>query len=422
MPGQDGRVGPAGVSVIAVLLAAVLLSAVGFAALRSDTASADTVLGRGADAVLVLADGTTRAAVEGETVPRGATVQAGRTGAELVTRERVVHLGGETDVTVLDGARQELHRGFVMVEAADAPGLDVRTAAATVSAPDDALVRIDIGPLTRIGVLRGDPARVRPASRSVTTLVDTYFQVQVPAGGLPSAATPYVLTEDDEYEMRLAGDLVRADADLTALASRLDAQGVAGSVVLSALRRDVPDLPALAAGAPGSEAALGYLIATAVPGERELVEDYARVRDLRDDGGSWGIVAAIVEAPVDGVAAALNALLDPQTVPVVAGGPLDVSDLVGALTGQQPSGGGQDPQNPQAPSAPRPPQTEPNRPDDPQRPSPSPSPGVLDPVTTVVDEVVETVLELVSTPSPTPSGSPPAPLLELELELPPLLK
>jgi hypothetical protein len=416
-------VGPAGVSAIAVLLAAVLLTAVGVAALRSDTASADTVLKSGADAVLVLADGSTRPAVEGETVPRGATVQAGRTGAVLMTREREVYLGGQTDVTVVDGARQELSRGFVMVEAADAPGLDVRTPAATVSAADDALVRIDTGPLTRIGVLRGDAARVRPASRSVTTLVDTYFQVQVPAGGLPSAATPYVLTPDDGYEMRLAGDLVRADADLTALASRLDAQGVAGSVVLSALRRDVPNLPALAVGAPGSEAALGYLIAAAVPGERELVEDYARVRDLRDDGGSWGIVAAIVQAPVDGVAAALNALLDPQTVPVVASGPLDVSDVVGALIGGQPSGDGQDPQAAPPPSAPRPPQTGPNPPGGPTSPSPSPTPGVLEPVTTVVDDVVETVLDLISTPSPTPSSSSPLPpLLEVELELPPLLK
>lgn len=415
MPGQDGRVGPAGVSAVAVLLAAVLLSAVGFAALRSDTASADTVLKKGADAVLVLPDGTTRPAVEGETVPRGATVRAGHTGAVLVTRKREVWLGGDTDVKVVDGARQELTRGFVMVQAADAPGLDVRTAAATVTAADDALVRIDTGPLTRIGVLRGDPALVRPASRSVTTLVDTYFQVQVPAGGLPGTASPYVLTADDDYEMKLAGDLVRADADLTSLASRLDAQGVAGSVVLSALSRDVPGLPALAPGAPGSEAALGYLIAAATPGEREIVEDYTRVRDLRGDGGSWGIVAAIVRAPVDGVAAALNALLDPQTVPVVASGPLDVQDVIGALTGEQLRA---DVAGPDQPGPPAPPGGGGNPPPPPPTsPTPGPTTGPTDPITSVVDEVVDTVLELLPTPSPSPPGASPQPLLEVELEL-----
>lgn len=433
MPGQDGRLsarpGTAWVAAVSVLLAAVLLSAVGVAALRSDTASADTVLQRGADAQLVLADGTSRRAVEGQTVPNGATVRAGRTGAVLTTRGREVHLGGDTDVTVLDGVRQVLARGFVMVNADDAPGLDVRTAAATVSAADDSLVRVDVGPLTRIGVLRGDAARVRPANRRATTTIPTYFQVQVRTGGLPGAASPFVLTPDDAYEMQLAQDLVRADADLTALASRLDAGGDAGSVVLAALRREVPVDPTLAAGAPGSEGAVGYLLARATPGDAPLAERYADVRALRSDGGSWGIVAAIVRARVDAVAVALNALLEPAATPVLATGPLDPAAILALIGGQPAPAPGNPADEPGEPG-----EQDPERPRPTSSPTPSPTPGPgtgpVSPVTDVVEEVVDTVLDIVGTPTPAPAPvgggrvpSPtPAPLLQVEVQLPPLLK
>jgi hypothetical protein len=413
MLGQHGRAGTGWVAGVAVLLAGVLLTAVGVAALRTDTASAETVLARGADAVVELPDGTSRPAVEGERVPLGATVRAGRTGAELHTRDREVHLGADTDVTVVDGVRQVLHAGFVLVDASDAPGLELRTIAGTVTSADDSLVRVDGGRLVRVGVLRGDDAAVRATDRRATTQVDTYFQVQVPRGGLPGAPTPFVLTPGDDYEAELASDLVAADRVLNALASRLDAEGAVGQVVLSSLRRQVAPA-ALSAGAPGSEQALGYLIATAAPGAADLAARYERVRALRADGGSWGVVAAIVDAEVGRVGAALNALLEPGTVPVVAGGTLDV----GAALGLRPPG---------AVSVPGPdgPDSGSDGPDsDSDRdgsddgnggggpsPTPSPSPGPTDPVEEAVTTVVDTIRELIS---PSPSASP----LPLPLPLP----
>lgn len=434
MPGQDGRtsgqVGTAWVAAVSVLLAAVLLSAVGVAALRSDTASADTRLERGADAVVVLPDGTRRAGVQGETLPPGTTVLAGRSGAVLETREREVWLGADTSVTVLDGARQELERGFVMVNADDAPGLSVRTAAATVSADDDSLVRIDVGPLTRVGVLRGAAAQVRPTDRRATTVVPTYFQVQLRTGGLPGAASPFVLTPDDDYEMELAADLVRADADLTALARRLDADDAAGRLVQTALRRDVPaDAVAdglLVPGAPLSERTLGYLMAAAAPADAPVGVRYASVRALRTDGGSWGVVAAIVRAPVQGVAAALDALIEPTTVPVLAAQPLDRTDLLDLVDGRSPvqdPGAGTEPSRPADPNRPQPSRS----PRPVPSPTPAPTPGPADPVTGVVDEVVDTVLDIVGSPTPVPVAPAPTPssttepLVDLELDLPPLL-
>jgi hypothetical protein len=405
MPGQDGRAGTGWVTAVAALLACVLLSAVGVAALRSDTASADTVLQRGEDVRLVLEDGTSRTASEGDRVPPGATVTAGVTGAELATRDRVVHLGGDTSVTVLDGARQVLRSGFVLVDAPGrAPGVELQTASGTVTTAQGSLVRVDGGSLVRVGVLRGDAAAVRAAGRRATSDVDAYFQVQVPQGGLPGARSPFVLTPGDAYERVLAADLVRADEDLTALASRLDADGAVGRVVMTALRADVPGDPAPAAGAPGSESALGFLIARASDDDAPVAERYRTVRGYRSEGGSWGVVAAIVDAEVDRVSAALGALLDPGTVPVLASGPLDVGTLLDPSEPQAPAGSGPSPDRPAAPA---------------------------DPVEEVVEEVVDTVLDMVS-PSPSvppvlsvPVQAPvlaPTPVATLDVRLPPLLR
>jgi len=417
MLGQDGRAGTGWVAGIAGLLAVVLLTAVGVAALRTDTASADTVLARGADAVLELADGTSRPAVEGERVPRGGTVRAGRTGAVLETRDREVHLGGNTAVTVVDGVRQVLRAGFVLVDATGAPGVELQTDAGTVTSADDSLVRVDGGPLVRVGVLRGDAAAVRAVDRQATSEVPIYFQVQVPTGGLPGGATPFVLTPGDEYERELAADLVAADDALDALASRLDAGGTAGRVVLAALRTEVPAGGTSAAGASGNERALGFLIAAAAPASDDLTARYDRVRSLRSGGGSWGIVAAIVEAEVGRVGAALNALLEPGMVPVVAGQPLDLGvvldpEAAGAPAAEPPAAPADtDSSSTGAPQQPPPPPSEGDGDGDGDggggsgepSPAPSPTPGPTDPVTDIVDEVVETVMDLIS---PSPSALP----------------
>lgn len=416
MPGQDGRASTGWVAGISVLLAGVLLSAVGVAALRGSTAAADTVLARGTDAVLELEDGGSRPAVEGERVPRGATVRAGRTGAELDTRGRRVHLGAATAVTVVDGARQVLRAGFVMVDSSDAPGLELQGPAATVTTAEGSLVRVDGGSLTRVGVLRGDAAAVRATGRRASAEVPSYFQVQVATGGLPGSTTPFVLTPGDAYERRLAADLVGADEDLNALGSRLDAGGEAGRVVLAAVEEELD-------GSSAPEAPLAYLVASAARSGGDLPARFADVRRLRAEGGSWGVVAAIVAAPVGRVSAALDALLDPGSAPVLAGGggTLDLAAVLDLDGDGSSDGGSSTPGAPAGPS-PRPPSggggSTPS-------PSPSPSPSVTDPVTTVVDEVVDTVLDLISpSPSPAGAGSPspsPSPLVELPL-LDPLLR
>ena len=417
MTGQNGQAAAAqggqssrAVVAVAGLLAVVLLSAVGVAALRSGAANADTVLAAGSDAVLVLPGGASRPAVVGERVPRGATVRAGVTGARLDTRDRRVFLGRDSAVTVVDGARQRLGAGFVFVDATDGPGVELATPAAVVTAVDSSLVRVDGGPLLRVGVLRGAPASVRAVGRRAASDVPRYYQAQVAPGGLPSEASPLLLT-GDSYEQLLARELYDADRDLNALARRLDMAGSAGPVVLSVLSRAV-STDAAVAGAPASERALGFLMATAADAS-QVSQAYARVRALRTAGGSWGVVSAIVGATPNDVSAVLGALLDPGAPALAAGpdGAVDLAALAAAVLGDGvpvvlaaspvpdptsgPGGSGPSP----APS-----------PGGGGGPSPSPSPSPSRPSTgvPVVDAVVDTVLDLLD---PSPSAVPVAPPL-----------
>jgi hypothetical protein len=428
---QHGRMrealGRVGVPAVAVALALVLLGAVVVAALQSTTASAATVLQRGGGAVAELSDGSVVALTVGDEVPRGATVRAGRDGAVLRTRGRDTWLGGNAQVTVVDGARQRLRFGLVMVDARRGPALALTTAAAEVTTPGGAVSRVEDGGLVRVGAYSGDAVDVRAADRQTTVSVAPLYQVQVAEGRLPGRTTPLVLTPGDPYERALAMSLVAADEALDDIASRIDADARPGTVVLEAVAADVPAAAAPAPGAPRSEQALAYLLARAAEGDA-LDDRYATVRGLRDDGGSWGVVAAIVSAEVSEVAGLLDVLLAPASEPVLAGdepgaGAPSLADL---LAGDVPADGsagsdGSGDGDTAPPSGPPPSGPPPS-----DEPPPPPPPGPVDTVTETVEAVVDTVLGLLPepptsddpttttdpalpvdpTPSPSPSPSP----------------
>ena len=432
-PAPTSRRGQGAVAALAGLLAVVLLIAVAFAALRSGTENADTVLEQGRGAALVLPDGTSRPAVEGERVPRGATVEAGTAGAVLQTRDRRTYLGQATAVTVRDGARQWLRKGYVMVDATDAPGLELATDAAVVEAAEDSLVRVVAGPLVRVGVLRGASATVRATGRRASTDVPRYYQAQVASGGLPSAASPLLLV-GDRFERDLARELYDADRDLNALARRLDTAGAAGPAVLSVLRATVSDLPAgsdlpVVDGAPDSERALGFLLARAVA-PAAPAPAYVEVRGLRTAGGSWGVVAAIVGASPNDVSGALGELLAAQAPVLLAAtqpAPVPVPGLFpGLLPGSlapapATTAAAPDLSAPPVPGAPAAgPAAPPGSDSGPGGPVPVPVPGpvpVPPPPATgvpVLDEVVDTVLDVIDpsrAPAPVPAPVPTAPAL-----------
>jgi hypothetical protein len=378
---------------VAVLAAGSMLAALGLSACGPDVAKAATVLRGPRAATVELSDGSTRAATEGMTVPKGATVRTDPGGsAALVAAGRTVLLGSGTAVTVVDGEREQLRQGLVMVDARRSPGLSLAAGAATVQTPRGGLARIERGVLLRAASF-GGTLQVRATGRKGSAPVKRLFQVQVPDGGVPGRVTALTLRRD-AWERRYALDLVTADADLTGLAEGLDRNPGSSSAVLQVLPASYAGFTATP-GERASETALALVVAKAAGA------DPADVRDWRADGGSWGVVAALAGADVAKVSAALDSILNPGGGPVVALGPPGPgASPPGNGPGGGPSAGG-------SPSAGPRPSSGPTR-----RPSPSPSP---DPV----QDIVTTVTGLLPTPTPSPVtvpvGPSPTPLVTVRV-------
>jgi hypothetical protein len=337
-----------------------------------------------------VAAGGSGAATDGMTVPNGATVRTDPGGsAALVAAGRTVLLGSDTAVTVVDGEREQLRQGLVMVDARRSPGLSLAAGAATVQTPRGGLARVERGVLLRAASF-GEKLTVRATGRKASAAVRRLYQVQVPDGGVPGRVTAMALTRD-AWERRYVLDLVTADADLTGLAEGLDRNPGTSSAVLQVSSAGF----ATGSGQPASETALALVVAKAGGADPQ------DVRDWRADGGSWGVVAALAGADVADVSAALDRILNPGGGPVVALGPPGPrATPPGSGPGGGPSSGG-------SPSPGGQPSGGPTR-----RPSPSPS---SDPV----QDVVTTVTGLLPTPSPTPVtvpvGPSPSPLISVHV-------
>jgi hypothetical protein len=400
MGGMTGTVGQAGrrlrrltsevPSGVAVLAAGSMLAGLVLSACGPDVAAATTVLRSPRLATLELADGQSRPATDGMTVPKGATVRTGPGGsASLVAARRTVLLGSATAVTVVDGERERLRQGLVFIDARRAPGLSLAAGAATVRTSRGALARVERGVLLRAASFR-QTMTVQATGRRGSTSVHALHQVQVPDGGRPGRETPLALT-GDRWERRYALSLVTADTDLVALADGLDRDPASSSAVLSVVPASYAGSAPLAGAAP-SETALAYVVAKAAGAKAE------QVRDWRADGGSWGVVAALAHADVAEVSAALDAILN-------AGGEVLAVGPAGPGTGTGDGGTGNVPIAGPSPSSGGRPAPRPS-----PRPSSSASP---DPV----QDVVTTITHLLPTPTPTPIriplGPSPSPLIQV---------
>ena len=386
------------------LLAAVALAAAPFLTGCSTSVAASPTTLRGVlSATVVHTDGTTRPAIDGLKLRPGDVVRTGDGGrAELVTQNRVVYVGSQAAIQVVDGAHQVLRSGAVVADAQDGPGfaLDVATFAVTV-APGSA-IRAERSFTSRIAALAGATDVRSAAGRQLT--INALHQAMVGGDALPDTTTPLRLTDDDG-EAHAVPDLVRDDETLNGLARGIDSTGPSTARVITASA----ELGSLTAptGVGRSDRLLPAVIAATGSAAGAHVR-YDRAVGFRKAGGSWGVIAHLLGVRAQGVVATLAAF--ERTQPPGRIGSV-AAVLATAGHGAGGPGGGQGTNNGSDNNGTG---NGDNGGHNGGGPSPSPSPSPSGPVGTAVDRVNDTVgevLSLLPTPSPSPTGNAGAPTL-----------
>ncbi|MDQ1694963.1 MAG: hypothetical protein QOJ03_316 [Frankiaceae bacterium] len=389
-------------------LAATALLAVGMTltGCSSSVSSAATELQRVFATTVVHADGSSVNGVAGLRLRPGDLVRTGTGGrAELVTRSRVVYVGSNAAVQIVDGARQQLRHGSVVVDAQHGPGLALRVAGLSVSTDAGSAVRAERSLTVRLGTLAGSARVTSRTGRQLT--IPGLKQTMVGGDALPDTTTPLRLTDDDG-ESHAVPDLVRDDETLIALARGIDATGRSTAQAVNASWSVPLTAPT---GVGRSERILPAVIAAAGPAGRAL-DRYDEAVRYRAAGGSWAVVARLVGVRASGVVAALAAFERTQppgrvgsVAAVLASAPNgNGAGNNGGGNGNGGGGGNNDGGN--------------GGNGDPGQPSPTPSPSSSGGVLDTVNDTVDKVLSILPTPPPTRSSDP-NPIITLP-GLPPL--
>ena len=380
----------------ACLALGLLVTAVGLTGCGESVASATTTLSGllpGRTVTVVHADGSEISGVDGLRLRRGDVVRTGE-GARAVldTRSRHVYEGPDAAVQIVDGAAQTLRQGDVVVDAVHGPGLKLSVAALTVDTSAGSAVRAERAVTLRVGTLVGSAEVISDTGRQLR--LDALRQVVVGGDALPGSPSPLRLT-DDYGEAHAAPDLVADDEALVSLASGIDATG-AGTVKIVTTNWSGP-LEHPPAGLDRSEQLLPVVIAAAGH-PRDAATRYQDAIDWRQQGGSWGVVAHLLDTNSDAVLAALDRLDKGIASGQVGTVPAALSFLTGGNggpagngTGGRGGGGGGGGGGGTTPSA---------------RPTPSPTDSGL-PGT--VADTINKVLKLLPSSTPSPALSVPLP-------------
>jgi hypothetical protein len=266
---------------------ALSLTGCGFRSVSDEPVTLDAVRG-----AVVVSGGTERAAADGAKLGKGDRVRTGATGtATLVVRGRRVVLGGGTDVTVPDGATVDLTTGALLVDRRHGPGLTLHAGDTTIDDVGEGALRVERTFSVSVAGLSAG-ARLRTATGSRLSLPALY-QARAAGRALPGAGAPLQLRHD-AWERSVIPKLLTDDDRLNDIAEGLDGP-------------DAPVVPA--AFRPGNGVRSSDVLLAEAIGRAAGDDAARRARALRDQGGSWGVVAALVEtSPLD-VGSALSDVL-----------------------------------------------------------------------------------------------------------------
>ena len=227
---------------------------------------------------------------------------------------------------VPDGATVELGLGSLLVDRRHGPGVTVHAGDTTVDNLGQGAVRIEKS-FSVLVVALSAKARVRTTTGPRLGL-DELYQVRVAGRALPPNGKPVQLRHDD-WERQVVPGLLADDDRLNDLYNGLRGPGApvlpASYVAANAVR----------AGELVLADAIGRAAAKSEPARRSAGN---RARQLRGEGGSWGVVAHLLDASVVDVGSALAEVLNgiPADAP---DSPSPTRTPGGAVAGKSPDPG-----------------------------------------------------------------------------------
>jgi len=220
-------------------------------------------------------------------------IETGKRGARIrLEGQRNVWIGALSRVVVVDTTTVEDLTGSVLVNAAERTAVRVGE---TVASSSNAVFRVDRRVATaRAAAYRGGITLTAPGSPRID--VDSLYQSSIVAGDI-EAPKPYQVAVDDVWDAQWLEEVVALEDEVDRLS-----QGFANQLKKARLR--VADFRQLVGRRVGfmrpyvrhhapADLFVGYAIAEHAPGP--TAPAFRRAFSLREDNGSWGVIAAIME-------------------------------------------------------------------------------------------------------------------------------
>lgn len=297
-------------ALIASLVVAVFSAgAVSALALRGDGAKADGGITNPVHASVEQLGGSVSAARSGEALTIGSRLVTASTPgatATVVIGARKLLLGTNTSIVRDSDRGFVLERGSLIGNGTGGAPFVIRSDQTLVQPAEDAVWRVDRGFTTRIVSYNGNVEASNDLGASM--IINALHQASASGAALPPSTGPLSLTAGDSRERNVAPLLVALDAYLSRIASGLDTDAAHAAAFNEIAKQSLGLSDALAAESI-SERVLPALIAQASTAHATAA--YAAAKELRADGGSWGVVALLSGVTtIDPLQQAVSVLLD----------------------------------------------------------------------------------------------------------------
>jgi hypothetical protein len=310
---------------------------------------------------------------------------------------------GEASITGAD--RIQLARGAALGDLTakgqiEAGGLTFSSASGTFRVTAGATAGVGAGATAGVGVFSGLVSMSVPGS---ALTVPAFREASAAAGVPPAAARPLqILAAGDVWDQRYLRDAIDLDARLANFSGGFDAQ-LGNATGLDFFRLVIADPVALARvgpflSQPRSDVLIGLVLAAATTRPDPPQVSFDRIMSLWLAGESWGVLAVEYHVPAqtvfDGLLAAIHKVGITLTSPTPGLGPIPAT--------RQPA------VNAAVPTPKASPTTVPRVRTSPRSGAPAPSPStgvlnqVLDPITTLLSQILGLLLPSTPTSTSTP--------------------